>query len=437
MKVFWSDDRYNETNEMLNSRGMLRLLRFSLRDEVPSSAVPLALPQRRMWPAGLIVGSMFVIFASIEWTTFRSMSRHNVRDVTDLMFVLFQGFWLLGWLVGVLILGAFTILLCFYGESARLQNGRLLFVPHLGPLKFITEYDLARIRNVRLEPAGADGRAKIRFDYGDESDNTLGDVLPVAEGERIVEVIKNAAASASPSSRVTVQAPAAQPRQEEMRRVPAVAPRVESNDDSPATPMTLVSSLALVAANLIPLAGVLFFGWDLASVMVLFWAESGVIAFYTALKMIVVGKVFAIFGVPFFVAHFGGFMAIHFLLIYELFVRGIHPVGPEPAVGTALLRIFGPLWPSLAALFLSHGISFVTNFIGRREYERSSMSALMSAPYTRIIVMQLTLIFGGWVILLLNTPVPALAILIVVKTVLDFTAHQKEHKKAPGVAIRN
>ena len=51
-----------------------------------------------------------------------------------------------------------------------------------------------------------------------------------------------------------------------------------------------LSGLALIGANLVPLAGVLFLGWDLASVIVLFWAESAVIGFYTALKMAIVGK---------------------------------------------------------------------------------------------------------------------------------------------------
>jgi hypothetical protein len=37
------------------------------------------------------------------------------------------------------------------------------------------------------------------------------------------------------------------------------------------------------------------------------------------------------------------------------------------------------------------------------------MKGLMSAPYKRIMVMHLMLIFGGWIILLLKTPMAALA----------------------------
>jgi hypothetical protein len=54
----------------------------------------------------------------------------------------------------------------------------------------------------------------------------------------------------------------------------------------------------------------------------------------------------------------------------------------------------------------------------------------MTAPYNRIIVMQLALIFGGWIILLLKSPVPALVVLVLVKTGLDFSAHRTEHTRA-------
>jgi hypothetical protein len=82
----------------------------------------------------------------------------------------------------------------------------------------------------------------------------------------------------------------------------------------------------------------------------------------------------------------------------------------------------------LAGLFISHGISFFDNFLGRREYERATVKELMTAPYSRIVVMQFALIFGGWIVLLLRSPVPALALLIVLKTALDFSAHRKEHE---------
>ena len=351
----------------------------------------------------------------------------SVDDVFDLMFVLFEGFWLLGWSVGVVILGALTVLLFFYGESTRLQDGRLVRVPRLGPLKVIIDYELARMRNVRLENAGSSVR--IRFDY-DEGTAGLGDSMPRADGERLVRRIQTAVAWAGGRGRSVADTTSAAPAHE----APAQeAPRPEPAEvDIPAPSVMSPSGLALIAANLVPLAGVLFFGWDLAGVIVLFWAESAVIGFYTALKMAVVGKFAALLAVPFFIGHFGGFMAGHFLFIDAFFVRGADATGPAPGAREALQAIFDPLWFSLAGLFISHGVSFYDNFLGRREYAHTTMNALMVTPYNRIVVMQLALIFGGWIILLLKNPVPALALLVLLKTALDFTAHRSEHSSLTG-----
>lgn len=406
-------------------------IRVSLHDDA-AGATLLALPPRRMWPFGLILAAAFAIFAGIAWMTAGTILRSSVRDVFDLTFVLFEGFWLLGWSVAVVILGGLTVLVFFYDESARLQDGRLVHVPRLGPLKIFIEYDLARMGNVSLENAGSPGRpgspgcpgssdmVRIRFDY-DGGSNGLGEAMPRADAERLARTIRSAAVAAGS----VMDTPAPVAPQESPRPKPPQA-RPEPADAAPPS-LTSPSGLALIAANLVPLAGVLFFGWDLASVIVLFWAESAVIGFYTALKIAVVGKFAALAMVPFFIGHFGGFMAGHFLLIYELFVRGAFARGPAPPAGEALAAIFGPLRLSLAALFISHGVSFVDNFLRRREYAGTTMKALMIAPYNRILVMQLALIFGGWIILLLKSPVPALALLIVFKTALDFSAHRKEH----------
>jgi hypothetical protein len=188
------------------------------------------------------------------------------------------------------------------------------------------------------------------------------------------------------------------------------------------------SGLALLGANLVPLAGVLLLDWRLGDVMTLFWAENAVIGFYNLLKLAVVARAAIVFVGPFFLGHYGGFMAGHFLFIYYLFVRGIQATGPEAGPLAALSDLFVPLWPALLALFVSHGISFAVNFLGQREYRGRKAADQMSEPYKRIIVMHLTIIFGGWLIMLLRSPVPALILLIALKTIVDLRAHRREHR---------
>lgn len=51
--------------------------------------------------------------------------------------------------------------------------------------------------------------------------------------------------------------------------------------------LTSPSTLALIAANLAPVAGMILFGWNLGDVMILHWGESAVIGFYNLLKIAV------------------------------------------------------------------------------------------------------------------------------------------------------
>jgi hypothetical protein len=53
----------------------------------------------------------------------------------------------------------------------------------------------------------------------------------------------------------------------------------------------------------------------------------------------------------------------------------------------------------------------------------------MSAPYKRIVIMQLAVILGGWLTLLASAPVGALVVLVLLKTGVDLVAHVREHAK--------
>lgn len=193
------------------------------------------------------------------------------------------------------------------------------------------------------------------------------------------------------------------------------------------------SVLSLLLANLVPLVGVLAFAWDLGAIMVLFWAESGIIGFYALLRLCYVAGWSAVFLGPFFLVHFGGFMVGHLLFIYTLFVQGVNADGTVAAGGDAgvletLGGVFAPLYPALLALFLSHGISFFTNFLRRREYAGRNPADQMKEPYKRIVVMHVSIIFGGWFILTLGAPVWALVLLVGLKTGVDVVAHRREHR---------
>ncbi len=187
------------------------------------------------------------------------------------------------------------------------------------------------------------------------------------------------------------------------------------------------TAIALIVANLVPLVGVLFFDWSLFTIMFFFWLESAVIGFFNILKLVIVANILSIIMVPFFVVHYGAFMSGHLVFIFALFspeemsFSGFFP--PPDLLISHIMNV----WPALLGACLSHGISFFYNFIGKKEFRRSTPEKQMMAPYGRIILMHLTIIFGGWLILALGAPVLALILLIGLKIVSDARAHHKEH----------
>ena len=81
---------------------------------------------------------------------------------------------------------------------------------------------------------------------------------------------------------------------------------------------------------------------------------------------------------------------------------------------------------SLAALAISHLYSFFANYIGRDEWRTATVGEMMARPYGRIIVLHITIIFGGIAAQALGSPVGLLLVLVLLKTVTDLAMHVRE-----------
>ena len=192
--------------------------------------------------------------------------------------------------------------------------------------------------------------------------------------------------------------------------------------------LTSGSTLALIAANMIPVAGTLFYGWELGTVLVLYWAESAIIGFYNLLKIAVIGRWLVLLAGPFFLGHFGGFMAGHFLFLYLLFVNGPIEGVSEPTGLGEVWQLFYAIWPALTALNISHGLTIFQNIINRGENRERTVKDQMSEPYSRIIFMHQVIIFGGGLTLVLGDATPVILLIIGLKILFDVRAHLKEHR---------
>jgi hypothetical protein len=217
--------------------------------------------------------------------------------------------------------------------------------------------------------------------------------------------------------------------------------------------------LALIVANAIPLFGVLFLGWSAWNILVIYWLENGIVGAFNVLKMsradgsdlptgdgpgglgamrLVVngrpatGLAKAVL-VPFFVLHYGIFWFVHgvFVLTLPLFAGlGSGELGASMTISPGSVTFAG------IALAISHGLSYWWNFVRGGEYRRTTPAALMFAPYGRLVVLHVTIIIGAMAMLVTGAPAAEIAVLVLVKTVIDLGLHLREHRRAgPAVAL--
>lgn len=391
------------------------------------------MPFRRSWIAITVLAVMDAIFILPAVAAFTQAAGEWSRldSLFDLVGALFISAWLLGWSIGPLLMTTILLLMLFGREVLKARPGKVEVLIGLPGIGISAVYEASKMRNLRIEhPAKKSGKSwrgsHLVFDYGANS---------VAVGSAISnQELNDLKARLEMATGTALRRGDASPEELQMKwdaeeKAPPVLPLAEA--ESGMTPVTLSSpsTLALIIANLIPITGTVFLGWKLSDVMVLYWAESAVIGFFNLCKIAVIGRWMALLAGPFFAGHFGGFMAVHFLFIYTIFVEGFQSGSSTGGDLESVALLFFGLWPALAALFLSHAVSFFVNFIGRGEYRKRTVQNQMSEPYSRIIFMHLVLIFGGGVTLVLGETTPVLLIVIGLKIYFDVRAHLKQRTR--------
>lgn len=188
----------------------------------------------------------------------------------------------------------------------------------------------------------------------------------------------------------------------------------------------------------------LFLNWDIGAIVVLYWAENLVIGMYTVIKLFIADGIMGLFSTLFFTIHYGAFCGAHGIFVLQLTGFAEEDDGmmdedswPGPLIFIQLLVRTGKralhaapdkLIYAVAALVLSHGISFLLNYIGGREFEHNKTSAIMMAPYKRIMILHIAIIAGGFLVLRLGSPIGLLLALVALKIGMDIMLHRQSHK---------
>jgi hypothetical protein len=216
------------------------------------------------------------------------------------------------------------------------------------------------------------------------------------------------------------------------------------------------STIVLIAANLLPLAGIWFWNWDAFLLLALYWMETAVAGFWTVLA--IAARPFVVSNesrgtspfvmVPFFIVHSGIFMTVHFMFLWSLFsgtwsaqIHSAREFFDHIVIGQAL-------WIPLAAFFVSRGVSVLFLMFGRRllpgwAFLNSGATPaddpltegnLLGGFYGRIVIMHLTVLFGAAIAGAIGSIGP-LVLMVALKIAADLGFHLRDDFPAKPVMI--
>lgn len=207
------------------------------------------------------------------------------------------------------------------------------------------------------------------------------------------------------------------------------------------------SLAALVAANLVPLAGVLWWGWQVGDVVMLYWAESLILGAFCVLRILgaegdVEGSRLYVTFV--FILGYGLLSWVYGSFLAHMFPPSGVASGSPGRVLRAMLQD-GPMLLGMIAMVASHGYSFVANYwIGGERYVTTT-GQVMGLPARRLLITHMFLFFGGMLLMEVRHYVPALAsfagsasaiaIFVAIKVFFDAHSHLQEHRRAAGDAV--
>lgn len=204
----------------------------------------------------------------------------------------------------------------------------------------------------------------------------------------------------------------------------------------------------LILSNLVPLAGLLWWGWDAFVLLCLYCLETGVIGFWTILRVATMSRdqgsatrrsiagTLALSG--FFTVHAGLFMTVHMLFIFVLFAGPWEGKIHDARDFIRVIVIGMGLWIPLLALFVGQGAIFINDAVNRFVFARVRQTQvdtgeIMGNFYKRIVILHLALMGGAFISQMIGRTAP-LIVLVLLKTALEIRFQMKLRKEAATAA---
>lgn len=188
-----------------------------------------------------------------------------------------------------------------------------------------------------------------------------------------------------------------------------------------------------LAVDLMPIIAVIVFGWGATPLVALYWLENLVIGVFTILRMLgtiaanAANLFGALFVVPFFTVHYGGFCYGHGVFLAVFSGKDDFP-SPDGLVRWALSTAPEMIW-FVAAIAGVSLLYYVFDFFGRGEFRRTSLDGEMAAPYGRIITLHVAIILGAGIAFGLGQPMLGVVLLIFIRVVFGIYLTVRRRRK--------
>ncbi len=186
-------------------------------------------------------------------------------------------------------------------------------------------------------------------------------------------------------------------------------------------------TLLIVAANLLPIAGIVYLGWSGFLLLVLYWLETAAIGFWACYRVATAPAVeLEMFkdqtgrpmstgiGLAAFIAvHAGIFMGVHMGFLWGLFRDGAFGDVTGPLSFFDIVVIGTGIWAPLLGLFIVRGVATIDDARAGRPVEPAVIGL-----YVRVFIMQITILVSGWLLILMGGTA-GIVVLVLIKTAFD------------------
>lgn len=202
-------------------------------------------------------------------------------------------------------------------------------------------------------------------------------------------------------------------------------------------------------SNLVPLVGVLFFGWDLPSILVMYWIETGVVGLINVLRIrksttlhlqstgdhAAEGSIDRAQGAggwllpALWLVAYGSFWVILGSVVVQIADGGFYAGASRTGWTGASSSVIA--WGTLS-LVGGQMVAYVLGYVVGRRYLTVTSLELLRDPFVRIFVILATIVAGGAGIALAGSPVGFLGAMVVAKTAVEIWFVRAAPESAPS-----